>query len=273
MTIAVLMTCFNRVDTTLCCLQHLFACERPEGVALEVWLVDDASPDATGVKVKNAYPSVNIVLGTGKSYWCGGMRLAWNAAVQNREYDAFIWLNDDTFLTPDAIRILTSSAEKTSYDSIIVGAACDPVAKHATYGFTGNPPRDPDGSLSPIRRTETMNGNIVFIPRAVWLKIGGLRDCFTHGFGDTDYGVRALEAGIGIYLTPKFVGECQTNGAQSWTDGQLPFAQRWRLLHSPKGCPPRQFLRMVQVAHPFTWVKFVAKLYWRVVFPATRGKG
>ena len=53
MKFAVLMTCYDRVQTTLKCLT-LFkrACAKIEDAQFDVWLVDDASPDCTGEKVK-----------------------------------------------------------------------------------------------------------------------------------------------------------------------------------------------------------------------------
>lgn len=39
--VAVLMTCYNRVETTLRCLRGLFAQKLPEDVTLDAWLNDD----------------------------------------------------------------------------------------------------------------------------------------------------------------------------------------------------------------------------------------
>lgn len=265
MTIAILMTCFNRVETTLCCLKHLFACERPEGVVFDVYLVDDGSPDRTGDIVKKNYSPVKVIEGTGNLFWCGGMRLAWDTAAKTKDYDGYLWLNDDTFLNKDALRCVLESASLHENISIIVGALCDPVTKQVTYGFSGNPTRNPDGTLSPIRREESINGNVVYVSRCVWKKIGGLRTCFVHAMGDTDYGFRARKAGIEIFLTPHYVGDCKTNCGPSWFD-QHSFIQRWHLLHSSKGCPPWQFMRVLQVYHPYLWPFHIAHLYWRVFF-------
>ena len=97
--IAVLMTCYNRVDTTLACLQNLFAQQIPNGYSFEVWLVDDASPDKTGEKVKADYPQINVIQSPGNLFWCKGMRLAWDKAAEAYDYDFYLWLNDDTHLT------------------------------------------------------------------------------------------------------------------------------------------------------------------------------
>ena len=62
MKIAVLMTCYNRVETTLACLRALHvAAGHVPGLDLRVFLVDDGSPDATGVRVMEAFPDVTVV--------------------------------------------------------------------------------------------------------------------------------------------------------------------------------------------------------------------
>lgn len=262
-----LITCFNRVQTTLQCLEHLYSCSSSARFLFDIYLVDDRSPDRTGELVKEKYPQVRVLLGTGKLFWCGGMRLAWESAEKENKYDAFLWLNDDTFLYSDWAQNLIKAVDATDGCSLIVGAVCDPVTKCATYGFTGVPPRSPDGTLSPIRPDESINGNFVFVPRPVWLKVGGFRPCFTHGMGDTDYGFRASKMSIQIYLLPNYIGECKANNAPNWRDSKIPLIKRWKLLHSPKGCPPLQYMRVVQTVYPRTWFLNVANLYWRVLFP------
>ena len=65
MKIAVLMTCYNRVATTIECLRRLFKQDISDGYSLDVWLVDDGSPDGTGDKVKSEYPQVNVIKSKG----------------------------------------------------------------------------------------------------------------------------------------------------------------------------------------------------------------
>ena len=71
--IAVLMTCYNRVETTLRCLHSLFNQTIKQSdnqtISLDVWLVDDASPDQTGAKVKAAFPEVHVIEGAGGLFW------------------------------------------------------------------------------------------------------------------------------------------------------------------------------------------------------------
>ena len=106
--IAVLMTCYNRVETTLRCLHSLFNQTIKQSdnqtISLDVWLVDDASPDQTGAKVKAAFPEVHVIEGAGGLFWCKGMRLAWDKAIASGiKYDFYLWLNDDVMLKTDAL--------------------------------------------------------------------------------------------------------------------------------------------------------------------------
>ena len=155
MKFAVLITCFNRADKTLECLRHLYSSSLPDDCAFDVWLNDDGCTDGTGTRVKTEFPAVNVIKGSGHDYWCGGMRRAWNAASEVCDYDGYLWLNDDTMLNKDAIRIILGRDDGMS---ILVGAVCNKQEK-ATYGG-----EDENGFVVPDgtwHRRRQMNGNVV----------------------------------------------------------------------------------------------------------------
>lgn len=96
--IAVLLTVFNRREKTLHALQNLFAQQLPADVALEVFLVNDGCTDGTPEAIAQQFPQVQIITSPGNLYWNRGMHLAWETAAQTKEYDFYLWLNDDTFM-------------------------------------------------------------------------------------------------------------------------------------------------------------------------------
>ncbi len=55
--IAALLTCFNRKQKTLACLEALFNQELPADVDISTYLVDDASTDGTRDAVRQAHTS------------------------------------------------------------------------------------------------------------------------------------------------------------------------------------------------------------------------
>src|SRR5579875_4150500 len=89
--VAVLMTCFNRREQTLRCLQHLFAQTALTQISLHVVLLDDASTDGTAEAVREAFPDVQLMRGTGQLYWNRGMRMAFAEALR-RGFDFYLWL-------------------------------------------------------------------------------------------------------------------------------------------------------------------------------------
>ena len=226
MKIAVLMTCYNRVETTLRCLHSLFNQTIKQSdnqtISIEVWLVDDASPDGTGAKVKEAFPEVNVIQGSGGLFWCKGMRLAWDsAAASGVDYDFYLWLNDDVMLRPDAIaNVLADHARE---GGLIVGrTSSDEREQEVSFGLQG-------------ANGDWMNGNLVLVSREVFKKIGPIYGGYRHGYGDHDYGLQAKRAGFGLCLSSEYCGVCpQQPERYRWLEGRS-LVERYKLLFDPKG--------------------------------------
>lgn len=234
MTVAILLTCFNRREHTIECLRRVFEQTSRDFEHLVI-LVDDNSTDGTSEAVARKYPTVRILKGNGFLYWCGGMRKAWTEATQS-DPDYYLLLNDDTLLYPDAIASLIQMAGNPQSQVIAVASICDPITNEPTYGGRRN-----DRLLPPtgrIETCETFNANCVLIPRAVYQKQGILHHRYSHGMGDFDYGFQAVRNGVTIIQSPDFLGTCRHNPPNGdWRDRSLSRRERWKLLNSPKGLP------------------------------------
>ena len=90
--IATLLTCYNRKEKTLLALEHLFvAAARLTDQSVKVFLTDAASPDGTAAAVREKFPEVNVIAASSDTFWCGGMRMAWDAAANSGEkFDAYL---------------------------------------------------------------------------------------------------------------------------------------------------------------------------------------
>jgi len=245
--IAVLLTCHNRKAHTLACFDALFNNQLPAGYSLEVFLVDDGSTDGTDDAVREVYPQVNIIKGDGSLFWNGGMRVAFEAAM-NEVYDYYLWLNDDTLLYPTALRSLfeTSLNLKAKYDKgvIVVGATEDENDGGLTYGGVARTSRLKRTAFSLVQPSdvpvecETMNGNCVLIPDEIAQTLGGMEPQFAHAMGDLDYGLRARSAGFSVWVNPDYVGTCDNNSIDdSFNDPSLFVTLRLRKMLQPKGVP------------------------------------
>ncbi len=241
--LAVIMTCFNRRETTLTCLRAL----SQQTTSFDVYLTDDGSSDGTADAVKASYPEVKILQGDGNLFWVGGMRLAFGEAMQ-RNYDYYLWLNDDTLLEANTLeRLLGIHQELTDQgyeNSIVVGSTQDAITAKASYGGAVKSRKwysnkyEFLGSKQIIQECDTMFGNCILIPNSVAKKVGNIDDAFVHTLGDLDYGLRAKNKGCSIWVAPGYVGTCSKNSINnSWADTKLSALQRLKKVTHIKAFP------------------------------------
>jgi GT2 family glycosyltransferase len=241
MTIAVILTCFNRREKTLEFLLTLEKQSLLNTFSLNTVLVDDNSTDGTETAAREKFPHIQTLKGTGALFWCGGMRAAWREAA-SRDPDYYFLANDDTLLDEDALLSLLEIAQNPNDRIIAVGAIRDPISGEPTYGGI----RRKTGRIIPtgnLEKCDTFNANAVLIPRAVYEEIGVFHDIYTHGMGDYDYGFQASRRGIQIIQSARTIGTCSRNSLiGTWRDSSLPRSHRLRLLQSPKGLPFKEWV-------------------------------
>lgn len=269
-TIATLITCHNRREKTLSCLQSLFNIDLPNNYYLEVFLVDDGSTDGTGEAVKNQFPLVNIINGDGNLFWNKGMNLAWKIASEKFKYDFYLWLNDDVVLQKESINILLNNFQETGNDEAIIVGVCQSEKGYVTYSGYNNLKEKvifkPNGG---IQQCEYFNGNVVLVPLQVHKRIGFLDPKFHHGQGDFDYGLRAKSYNINSYVSSDFIGICERNSElPRWCNPKYPFSTRWESFTSPLGGRPKStyiFQRKYLGLAPAIFHYFTIHL--RLIFP------
>lgn len=234
--IAVLITCHNRKDKTLKSLESLY---HQEGIGgffdVVIFLVDDESTDGTKEAILEKFTEVNIIEGNGNLYWNRGMYLAWKTAVAYKDFDFYLWLNDDTFLYPHSVLNLINDAESTQINSVICGSTYSEIDKSISYGgFSEN------GTLlvpnNILQEAYTFNGNCVLIPRFVFNKIGILDKKFPHAIGDFEYGLRVRKYKLKTYIAKEYVGSCEGyKKLPLWCSPNFTLVQRLKNLYSPLG--------------------------------------
>lgn len=267
--IAILLTVFNRKDKTLLCLQNLYKQVSKFDYVMDVYLTNDGCTDGTPEAIVARFPQVHVINGKGNLFWNRGMWTAWDCASRKHDYDYYIWLNDDTFLYDNALFHLIRSAEETDSKCIIVGATVDTATKYkVTYGG-----RIKNKGIPELHDTLTeidyFNGNIVLVPAAVYHTLGNLDYYFTHSKGDFDYGMRAKKAGIKMYQVGKALGECDEHPTlDRWCNPDVPFIQRWKMLHCPNGMPPKETFHLEKRHYGLAIASFhYCTIYLRCLFP------
>jgi GT2 family glycosyltransferase len=272
--VAVLMTCHNRKESTLACLKRVFSQRVGEKVRLHAFVVDDGSTDGTSEAVMHAHNEVSVLRGDGSMYWTGGMRMAIDAA-RRKGFDFYVWLNDDTMLYPDAIgRLLATYEELKSQErrpAIVAGSIRDPVNGEFRYGGSVHVSRwhplrfahvAPD--LSSAKQCDVFNGNCVLVPHEVVELVGNLHAKLIHASGDYEYGLRARKKGVDVWIAPGYLGECSRNPiAGTWLDPELSLWSRYKHFFGVKGQPVGQRFRYYAAHGGPLWPILFILVYFR----------
>ena len=269
--IAVLITVYNRKEKTVRCLSNLFSQVNIDHYELDVYVVDDGSTDGTSEEIAKLFPQVNLIKGDGNLFWNRGMHKAWEEAVIVRDYDYYLWLNDDTNIFDDCMERLLNLSSVHKDTAIIIGSTCatgNP--NQVTYGGWKNGKLLTD--LTKPNKCKTMNGNIVLIPKSVYDVLGMNDPAFRHCLGDTDYALRANEHGIVCLTGIGVFGECDAHEHPTiWMDPSQPFSKRWKNFFGPLGNNPFEFfyfrrkhfgLRAAFATFVSNWLHFFFPGFW-----------
>lgn len=259
MKIAVLITIYKRKNETIKCLDLLFK----NNFELDVFISDSNSNNGIEYDLKNFKNIFYKNIGD-NVFWNKGMNYSWEAASNFSDYDFFIWLNNDTYLNRDALKIIFDDYNKVEKKSIIVGTTKD--KKGLTYGGRLGLK---DSILVPNgypQEVFIMNGNFVLIPKVVFSVLGYLDSKFTHSIGDIDYGLRAIEKGISVYIASKTIGLCNNNEFVWYNSNS--FKARLKNLGSPKGVPIKEYFYFNKKHFGIlSGVKFLLATFAALLFP------
>ena len=268
--LAAVMAAYNRRELTLACLRSLRAQQVPS-VALDVFVLDDASSDGTSEAIAEQFPEVTVLHGDGQLYYSGGMRRAFAAAIAG-DYDYYLWMNDDTVLDDRGLATLIDTAgqlrERGDEAVIVAGSTRHPDTGELTYGGLVHPHRwrplrselvEPGDAPRPC---DTMNGNATLVSRTVVRRIGNIDPAFVQQMGDFDYGLRARAAGCSVWVAPGTVGTCASNPLRR-TD-ERPLGEELRQLWSLKELKPGPW-----AVYSRRWAGKLWPMYW--LSPYVRG--
>lgn len=272
MNIAVISTYFNRRKKTIACLKSLYSQKelKERNIELDIYFCDDGSTDGTSEEIREKYPAVHIIQGTGSLFWAKGMHAAWVEA-EKTFHDFYLMVNDDVDFYDDMICSMLDSYEQSKSRAelvAIVGSTEDRNNGSWTYGGQNwnkkirHEKYDavlPDISCPECNMT---NWNCFLIPEIMVKSLGIIDDYYEHAKADNDYSNRIVNSGNKIFVAKKYVGICQRNSLKNtWRDTSLPLRRRLELVKKPNGLPIKSELYYCKKFHGIMWPIWFAKRY------------
>ena len=215
--IHILIPVHNGLDETVKCLASL---AKQTYTDYEVCVIDDGSTDGTQDYLRENYPSVKIISGSGNLWWTGAMRTGVDWVLRNGfdDRDFLMSLNNDVILPADTLSRLYRFAVEN--DRAIVNALAVDSGDRDTIVSSGsrmiswilNISRHPFEGVSyrEIRKepveVDMLSGRSVLYPIEVFRSVGNFDDVmFPHYAGDNEFTVRAKRHGWRLYLLPSAI--------------------------------------------------------------------
>ncbi|MEK6446658.1 glycosyltransferase family 2 protein [Priestia aryabhattai] len=265
--VAVCLTCHNRKEKTINCLDSLYKQKalNNDQYNLHIFLCDDGSTDGTASEVKVRFPDIHIISGDGNLFWAKGMGRAFSEA-KNINPDFYLMINDDVIFNENMLELMFSSYSAASKDRklvSVVGSFTDFETNEWSYGgklWNKRLYKDVKTVVypkAPFAVCDLANWNCFLIPKKLVEVVGDIETTYSHALADYDYSIRILRNGGEIVVASNYVGTCSRNNiVGTWQDVKVPLAKRYKLLHNITARPVKSYAHYCKVAYRNTW------LYW-----------
>lgn len=173
-----------------------------------VWIVDNASTDATCSIVKNRFPEITLIQNKTNVGFAAGNNTAIRSLLET-DIEYFILINQDVRVDPDCIKHLRFSAEKhgpglyapvqLSYDGSHLDTSMRDGILSRAEGFVDDLW---SGRLAECYEIPVAYGGALMIHRQVFERVGLFDECYFLYGEDEDFCRRAMRAGFKIWLIP-----------------------------------------------------------------------
>ena len=174
----------------------------------DVLVVDNASSDDTIVTIRKQYPQVRVIQNNHNLGFGAANNMGMQIAL-TEGYDGILLINQDAWLTPDALQQLVEvSGQHPEYGIVspihMTGDGSKLDAGFATY--INDEALKTDNAQHSIAYCQFINAALWYIPTSVIRKVGMFAPLFYHYGEDKDYANRLHYHGYHIGYVPTAIG-------------------------------------------------------------------
>lgn len=209
----------NRKEITLQCLKSLSRINKT-GLTIQTFIVDDGSTDGTGDAIREQFPDVEVITGSGDLWFTEGTNIGVRAALRlDPKY--ILLINDDEVFDEDLVRYLVETAEKNEHSVVgpllLLWDAPHKVFQTApvwdTWGGGWKHWQKQTVWSVPSRpwKVDLIVGNCVLIPAEAIREVGLMDSSRYPNFGDAEYTRRMQKRGWQLLIDPRARVFCQPN--------------------------------------------------------------
>lgn len=208
---AIVLTHGGAEEITAACIESLLQQDYP---ALTVLLVDNASFDGSGERLRDRYPRIRYLNTGGNFGYTGGNNRGMRHAAENGA-DFLLVLNNDTVLERDCVSQLVRSVPQAAKLGVIAPkilffddperiwyAGGDYVEARALGRHRREGERDAPGEAPRLDEMTFATGCCFLMPTPVFRATGGFRDDFFIYCEDVELSLRLTRAGFKLYYQP-----------------------------------------------------------------------
>ncbi len=255
-TVSVIIPCYGKVEYTLRCLAAIAV--NPPNAAIEVIVVDDATPDNSLVCLGDL-AGIRLIINPRNL----GYLRSCNAAARIAEGEYLMLLNNDTQVMPGWLDTLLEPfrgrsdvgavGSKLLYpDGRLQEAGC--IVWNDGSGWNFGRSDSPDRPMyNYIREVDYCSAASLLVPRALFNGLGGFDERYAPAYcEDSDLAFRLRERGYKVLYQPRSHvvhfegvthGRSLSNGMKAWqVRNQQKFLERWRSVLSSQHLPNGEHL-------------------------------
>jgi GT2 family glycosyltransferase len=179
------------------CLASVF--RQAGDVSVEVLVHDDASTDDSVTLLHSRYPHADLLVSHDNVGFC----VSNNRLVEHARGEFILLLNNDAALFPDALRVLLTTAREQAVPGILSVPQFDwTTGELVDRGCMLDPFLNPVPNMrAECRDVAMVVGACLWIPRALWIEIGGFPEWFGSIGEDLYLCCRARLAGYSVQVT------------------------------------------------------------------------